>query len=270
MSLGEILQANRKEKGISLEEAARGIHISQKYLKALEDGAYDLIPGETYLYGFLRSYAAFLSLDPEEIGLLAREEITSHPHVTKRAAPLLRHREADAVSSGGGQRDVLLVFSIFILGAILWFFLVQFMGGREETTPMPPVIETESEREVAPKEPPFEEEPRAPESADTQGFSALQETQAGQENFMADTQSYSPIMLVLEAKVLQEVWVLVSLDGEEKEETLVPGRTRKWEAVDKIEITIGDAGNLTLRLNGQALPPLGKKGEVVSRTFTRE
>lgn len=281
MSLGEILQAKREEKEISLEEAARETHISQKYLKALEDEAYDLIPGETYLYGFLRKYCAILGLDPEEMNRLLKEEISSHPHITKKTIPLPRQREADAISSDG-RKDVLLVFSILILGAILWLSLAQFMGGEEDITPIPQSME--AKRDVFQKEPLLEESSAPAESTDTPEFSRFtsaelidtRETstawkaQVAEGGWISDTQDYNPIMLVLEAEILKEVWVLVSLDGEEAEETLVPGQIIRWEAVDRIEITVGDAGNLILRLNDRVLPPLGKKGEVVSRIFTRK
>ncbi|MEW5766130.1 MAG: RodZ domain-containing protein [bacterium] len=281
MSLGEILQAKREEKEISLEEAARETHINQKHLKALENEAYDLIPGETYLYGFLRKYCAFLGLDPEEMNRLLKEEISSHPHVTKKAVPLPRQREADAVSSGG-RKDVLFGFSILVLGAILWFSLAQFMEGEKDITPATQSVETE--RDIFQKKPLSEESLAPEESTDTPEFltftstelidtretSTALEAQAVEEKQIADRQDYNPKMLVLEAEILKEVWVLVSLDGEEEEETLTPGQTVRWEAFDRIEITVGDAGNLILRWNGRVLPPLGKKGEVINRVFTRK
>ena len=62
MKIGEILREARKEKGLSLSQVAKEIFIQEKYLQALEDGNYDLIPGEAYQRAFFRTYADYLGL----------------------------------------------------------------------------------------------------------------------------------------------------------------------------------------------------------------
>ena len=50
-----------------MADAAHVLRIQEHYLEALEEGRFDQIPGSTYAIGFLRSYAGFLGLDPDEI-----------------------------------------------------------------------------------------------------------------------------------------------------------------------------------------------------------
>ena len=64
-SIGEQLKRAREEQHLSIEQAARGTHISKHHLEALENEQFDAIPGETYRLGFLRSYANFLKLPPD-------------------------------------------------------------------------------------------------------------------------------------------------------------------------------------------------------------
>ena len=61
------LREARQRGGYSLADAARVLRIQEHYLEALEDGRFNAIPGTTYAIGFLRSYAGFLNLDPDEI-----------------------------------------------------------------------------------------------------------------------------------------------------------------------------------------------------------
>ena len=61
------LRDARQRGGYSVADAAHVLRIQEHYLEALEEGRFDQIPGTTYTIGFLRSYAGFLGLDPDEI-----------------------------------------------------------------------------------------------------------------------------------------------------------------------------------------------------------
>src|SRR3954449_6983894 len=66
-SLPERLYAARERKGVDLYRAERDTKIRARYLAALERGEYRELPGAVYTKGFLRNYAAYLGLDPDEI-----------------------------------------------------------------------------------------------------------------------------------------------------------------------------------------------------------
>jgi cytoskeleton protein RodZ len=64
--LGEWLIRAREARGLTIEDAERDTRISRRYLQALESGDLDVIPAPVYARGFLRSYAQYLGLDPQE------------------------------------------------------------------------------------------------------------------------------------------------------------------------------------------------------------
>ncbi len=70
LGIGERLIEAREERGLTLEDAERDTRISRRYLQALEDEAFDIIPAPVYARGFLRSYSQYLGL--ETARLLAR------------------------------------------------------------------------------------------------------------------------------------------------------------------------------------------------------
>jgi len=65
--IGNFLRERREARGISLIEAEKDLKIRKKYLQALEDGNIDVIPGKTYLIGYLRNYSKYLGIDDENI-----------------------------------------------------------------------------------------------------------------------------------------------------------------------------------------------------------
>jgi cytoskeletal protein RodZ len=73
-SLPERLLTARERKGVDLFRAERDTKIRARYLAALERGDYRELPGAVYTKGFLRNYALYLGLDPDEILLQWRRE----------------------------------------------------------------------------------------------------------------------------------------------------------------------------------------------------
>lgn len=65
--LGDILRNARHNKGITLGQAAEATRIKRSYLEALEDDEFGILPGAAYVTGFLRNYAVFLGLHPDDI-----------------------------------------------------------------------------------------------------------------------------------------------------------------------------------------------------------
>lgn len=65
LTLGEKLKKLRLQYRMSYADIAKATRIQAKYLEALENGAYERLPAEVYVRGFLRSYARYLGLDDE-------------------------------------------------------------------------------------------------------------------------------------------------------------------------------------------------------------
>lgn len=66
-SIGEKLRQARESRKISIKDVVKETNISAVYLQALEEEKFDKFPSETYLIGFLRTYAEFLKLDVDAI-----------------------------------------------------------------------------------------------------------------------------------------------------------------------------------------------------------
>ena len=85
--LGERLRAAREERELTVEEVAEATKIPLNYVYALEEETLDVFSSDLHARGFLRNYASFLGLDPEETVSL-RDELRGTPR-GKKASPAL-------------------------------------------------------------------------------------------------------------------------------------------------------------------------------------
>lgn len=98
-TLGALLRERREAMGVSLAEVEVATRIRQKYLSALESEEWHMLPGEVVGRGFLRNYADYLGLDPQEIMERRRATtdmgMTQALSTTSAGAPLPPEREVD-------------------------------------------------------------------------------------------------------------------------------------------------------------------------------
>lgn len=72
--LGDRLRQARESQGLSLAQASADTRILQSSLLALEEGAYHRLPSDVVIRGFIRNYAQYLGLPPDEMIELYRRE----------------------------------------------------------------------------------------------------------------------------------------------------------------------------------------------------
>jgi len=62
-TVGEILRTTRESRKLSIEQVNRDTKISVQTIRAIEEDDFGAFPSETYVKGFVRTYAEFLGLD---------------------------------------------------------------------------------------------------------------------------------------------------------------------------------------------------------------
>ncbi len=73
-SSGGLLRATRLRHGLSIADVAAALRIRKEYLEAIESGHTERLPAPAYTLGYVRSYAAALGLDQDEIARRFRSE----------------------------------------------------------------------------------------------------------------------------------------------------------------------------------------------------
>lgn len=81
-TVGQLLHGERIKRDISIEDLSRGTKIDSKYIEALENDRFDLLPSETFAKGFIRNLATSLGSDPNEFIAVFRRDYR-HPETKK-------------------------------------------------------------------------------------------------------------------------------------------------------------------------------------------
>jgi transcriptional regulator with XRE-family HTH domain len=63
--IGNTLREARVRRNLTLQQVEEDTKIRVKYVQAMENEDFDVMPGATYVKGFLRTYSQYLALDPE-------------------------------------------------------------------------------------------------------------------------------------------------------------------------------------------------------------
>ncbi|MCI0584634.1 MAG: helix-turn-helix domain-containing protein [Chloroflexi bacterium] len=127
-ALPDRLVAARERKGVDLFRAERDTKIRARYLAALERGDYRELPGAVYTKGFLRNYAIYLELDPEDVLRQWRRErgdqVPTEPVVVAPKAILETPRPltfSPSVIVAALMTIVVIGFGIYLAGQLMRF-----------------------------------------------------------------------------------------------------------------------------------------------------
>ena len=103
--IGNSLREARVRQGLDFPQVELATKIRAKYMRALEDEQFEILPSETYVKGFLRSYAEYLGLD----GQLYVDEYNSRYVVERRRRPRAAAPPRACTRSRGLERKVVLL-----------------------------------------------------------------------------------------------------------------------------------------------------------------
>jgi hypothetical protein len=137
--LGKQLQAVREEKDLSLAEVVEATRIPLNYLEALEAEKFDVFTSDVHIRGFLRNYATFLGLDPEEVGR-QYDESRGSPHAKTEATGAFEAGIGRPRRSVWGA-DVLFGLVIVVLMALSGYS-VYLRRNHVQATPTPSLAPT--------------------------------------------------------------------------------------------------------------------------------
>lgn len=244
---GQILRNAREQKGWDIVKAEDVTKIRIRYLEALEEENYRILPGTTYVKGFLRTYAKHLGLDPEELVSLYKSSEVSEPQPllepfthTPRKRPQWLKPAALAVTG---------ILALVIVIGIATLSKQEGKPNTSEFTPVPLPSAPQTAQQIEPNP-----QPQIP-------------AQNPQNVIAAETEG-----LVAQLVFSQPCWIVVKVDGQPAlEGTFSQGMTKELKAKERIElVTVGNAGGVSVTLNGKTLPSLGASSEVVRNVVLKK
>lgn len=263
--LGSMLKKARLENKISLEDLQESTKIRKRYLEAIEDGNYKVLPGNFYVRAFIKSYAEAVGLDPNEVLQLYQNVIPSpepehiEPIRTKRTT-----RNTERI--GKWASNVMVIsFVVLILGIIYYFVNMNYTGGTEDAANELPKSITDK---IAPA-------PQTPAAGGDANAGAVTEQQVPEqvpvpvtpeapqtEVKLVKSDRNTDFYSVTGAKELNiemtvtgdRCWVEVESAGTEKKvlasQNYLNGSTQTWVVPNTARVVLGRASAVELTING--------------------
>jgi cytoskeleton protein RodZ len=282
-SIGETLRQERERRNLALDQVSRELKISVRFLEAIEQENFERLPAGVFAKSFARQYARLLGLDEDEVGNEVQRALGSPtgvptfgagapeesklPPMQEFHVPKLEawQRVQDRRSfSWSSPLPALMLVVVAMLGCSLiygWWQRSRHPAttayasaprsqpaaaepARTEPTPQPVVAPPPVANAV-----PTPVEQLAPPAAPAQ-TPMVKEAGAG-----------GPVKV--EVTAAEPVWILARADGKYSfSGTLEANETRTVEAANNVLLRLGNAGGVTITLNGKPIGEVGPKGQV--------
>jgi hypothetical protein len=126
--IGNSLREARLRQHLDFPEIEQATKIRGKYLRALEDEQFDVLPAQTYVKGFLRSYAEYLGLD----GQLYVDEYNSRFVVGEEDAPARPRRSAPRPPRGAQVQSRVVLLTLLGIAGVTAIVIVAWTWGEPQ------------------------------------------------------------------------------------------------------------------------------------------
>ncbi len=254
-------------RGVSRAEICAATRIGTRFLEALENEQWEVLPGGIFNRGFIRAVARFLGLDEDD--LVAEYDLAVSEQAP--AAPVLV--SAPPPRKSAQRRVLLLPLSALSVLALLGGSWLGWSWQRNRLRQAANEAHGISANLALPDRPQpvpnslIDREQPSSSNASVGDATSI----AGLAVGASPSQPGSQIQgLELKVEAGKETRVSISLDGAKAfDGSIIAGQSRTFTARDDIDISANDAGALLLELNGQTLAPLGPPGQPGTATLTR-
>lgn len=257
-SIGDALRRERLRRGLKLEQVSTHTKIALHHLQAMEENRFDRLPGGLFTRSFLRQYTHVLDLNEDEIIASLKQQF--EPPIPP-PEPLPRSRPSRLPHLPHLPTLAWLVIVMLACGGIytLW----------EEVQRSSFEAGTAVVRPHARGGRPLLESPAASESAEPQRESHPIED--GPPVHSVSQLGYgSPVVpLHVVFAATEPVWLSIRSDGIQAYSGTIEGlQSREFDASTKMLVLVGNAGGLTISVNGKPVALAGAHGEVQSLVVT--
>jgi cytoskeleton protein RodZ len=280
--IGPVLEQARKERGLTLDDVEQATKIRKRYLAGLEREDYGVLPDAVYAQGFLKTYANYLGLDGEELSRQLKDlRKPRRERAINYGPPKRSDFEQPLITPGGlgGTRKrkvstnsvLTVVVAVFALVAVIG--TLYYVGRGAQTSDTNGRASPQSAEKDTPNAEQDASRAKAPENASgpkNEGESQAGEGENAENEAAAQEPEAPPDTLQVVINVQQRPsWLSIHSDGILAYEDIAqPGFSQTFEAKRELSITTGDAGAVTVEVNGQNVGVLGGPGEVLTRDFT--
>lgn len=280
-SVGLILKEARMAKSLSLEQASKDTKIHLNILKNIETDEINSL-GLVYAKSFLRIYAEYLGLNKEDIVRLFEDLFvpaagrqvlpqTATARIVRFASEKSPVKVRPVCPDPGGMFLGLIKkvdFRLVIFWVVILFVVVLMMkfvrhhGSTARILKKVEVKKKPAQRPQVSLPAAVSKNPSVKQAADLALAGAQKSKSASLLKPTVVPKEEEKVVLTIKAKT--KSWLQVKVDGKVVfQNILTRGRGEMWQAKEKIEIWLGDAGAVQLELNGRLFERIGRPGQML-------
>ena len=288
--LGIRLKEAREEKAMSLDDLQAATKIQKRYLTALEEGNYDIIPGKFYVRAFIKQYAEAVGLDADQLFEEHKKDIpnTYHDDVSEKISGMNLQKEMPKPASKALELlpTILVILGVIVVIAIV-YAIIQFANHKNDdnsnAASEKSIAKSESKYEI-PKDSTLKENQTNSSEKETdtkketkdkedkkEDSDKLEVKATGTEGSVTTYELSGADKIELELKASDSSWIRVRDENSSslKEGTLKKDETYKKDITDQkqVEIRTGYAPNLKIKINGEVLSYKLDPKEVMAQTI---
>jgi cytoskeleton protein RodZ len=256
--IGETLREARERKNLTLKDAEEATKIRLKYLQDLENENFENLPGRAYAIGFLKTYAKYLQIEDQALVEEFKAKNRSDEYIQNQRSKSNVNRKIE-INIQPGRIHRLLLIGLVIVLLIGTNFLYNYLDNKNT------IDQGEDLKPEVIVEEPNQNEEVSPQPSDEGGI----------DQGLPDLPGNNIDKIQVSVKISEEenskCWINVVADDKNIfSGTLTSGEEKSFEANDKLEIKLGNAGVAYIVANGEELGTLGSKGSVVTKLFEKD
>lgn len=260
-SPGAILKRCREYHDISLVEAEEATKIGASYLQALEEDQIGQFASPAYLKGFLRIYASYLGLNPDDMIRLYDKLYTSGG---TQGDP-----KKNVAVAGKPESRKKIPLQKLVMPVVLFALLLITAAIVNHTPSTPPRLNQQAMTVApiaAPAVQPLRSSAKQPltviKKEDTDSNQQLPDSRPVVQNRVQPPAPENAKGFIVRMKVIQGGSLTVTIDGSTSQGyDLVVGDSVEWKADRSITLELSNSGGVEVELNGRPLKPFGQTGK---------
>lgn len=250
MEIGNILRQARLSKGLTMDQIEEETKIRAKYLDALENEQFDLLPGKVYVIAFMRNYAKYLGLDDEELVRMYKDR-------ERVDADLIQETTQETKGEIKPKKKTgylpYLVAVVLIAFAFALTSIYHNLTPEPDTARQPGIVQDLNE--------------------DQEDDQIIPDPNAGWPGTVPAPDVDVPgqgIELVLNVTD-DRCWMQIDVDGETAFTGIASaGDVKEFRGQESIYIVLGNAGVVEVQVNGENLGTLAPRGNTYRNEFTAQ
>lgn len=272
-SPGEYLKRERELRGVELQKVFEVTRAPLKYLNAIEADDYDSLPHPTFVKGYIRAYCRHLGIDDNDAVLryeMYMREKTAGPH--EQAAAEARPSRTGKVTGVLGNKKAAYAFAVVGVLIIIVVYAVVIRRGGPSSAPAPRAVSTTAHPVQGTAAPAQAAKPLDAPSVKSESQPLQERALKPVKDLEKDKSAQAVKRHVLTVKATQNVWLKIRMDDadESADVMLKPGESATWKAENTFSMIIGNAGGVSMTLDGVDLGEMGRPGEVLSIVLPEE